>query len=574
MKNWRINLVFSLIILFGAVIIGRLVYLQILNHDFWKALAQGQQTILQPIQAERGEIFLNGPEGKKIVLATNQKGKFVYLSPREIRAKEETAKILSEILELDYDELLKKIQKDNLFEPVKYKLSQEEELSLRKINLPGIYLGEMTFRSYPQDHLASQVIGFLAGDGRGQYGLEGFYDEILRGGKGFKEGSRNPWGYLISLTKEEQIPRGFDIVLNLDYNIQFQAEKLLEKAKETLDIESGQIIVMDPHSGKIIAMANFPHYNPNEYSKIKEVSIFQNSAIQKIFEPGSVFKPIVMAAALNEEKITPQTKYLDQGSVKIGGYTIYNYDNKTWGERTMTEVLEKSINTGAIFAQRQLSHQKFLEYLEKFGIFEKTGIDLQGEVFSTNSEFKKGYEINFATASFGQGIEMTPIQILRAFAVIANGGKLVKPYLVEEIIDQNVRQNDDGMVRARRIKVQPEIQNPSVISKKTASQLTTMLISVVEQGTAKRTKIPGYYIAGKTGTAQVPWSSLGKNMAGYSDKTWQTFIGFAPAFNPRFLILVKLDNPKARTAEVSAVPIFHDLAKYIIDLWEIPPDYQ
>ena len=188
---------------------------------------------------------------------------------------------------------------------------------------------------------------------------------------------------------------------------------------------------------------------------------------------------------------------------------------------------------------------------------------MQGEVFSENKEFKKGYEVNFATASFGQGIEITPIQMVRAFCALSNGGKLVKPYVVERVI------SGDGKIEEKKSEIEKQ-----VISSRTASTITAMLVSVVEKGTAKRAKIPGYYIAGKTGTAQVAFPALGIQKSGYSEKTIQTFVGYAPAFNPKFLILVKLNNPNVRTAEISAVLVFHDLAKYIIDYMQIPPDYE
>jgi len=209
-------------------------------------------------------------------------------------------------------------------------------------------------------------------------------------------------------------------------------------------------------------------------------------------------------------KITPQTTYQDKGRVKIGGWVIYNYNNRVWGEQSMINVLEKSINTGAVFVEKKLGHSFFLYYIERFGFFEPTKIDLP-EIYSKNPELRKGKEINFATASFGQGIEMTPIQLLRAYSAIANGGRLIRPYLVEKIIK-------NGKVK----EIEPELSEP-VISQKTATQLTSMLV------------------AGKTGTAQIPFSSLDIEKAGYSEKTIQSFIGFAPAFNPRFLIMVKLD---------------------------------
>lgn len=558
MKNWRINLILVLVFLLGAAVIGRLFHIQVLNYQKWRAWAQGQQKIFSEVKGERGEIFFQ--DGAP--LATNQRSFFVYAAPNEIENPEGTVKTLSPILALDENIVLEKLKKESFFELIKKKLSEEEVSRLKGINLPGIYLKEEIVRYYPQESLASQVIGFLDVDGQGQYGVEGSYDEILRGKEGVLESEKGPAGFLIN-DKNSVIENGFDIFLTLDYNIQFKAEKLLEETAESLRFEEGEIIVSDPETGEILALANFPSFNPNKYSEVPDLAVFQNSSIQKIFEPGSVIKPITMASALEEEKITPQTVYVDEGFLKISGYTIYNYDKRTWGKRTMTEVLEKSINTGAVFAERQVGNNVFQDYLEKFGIFEPTGIDLQGEVFSKNKELKKGYEINFATAAFGQGLEMTSLQFVRAFSVIANGGKLVKPYIVEKILEKN------------KIKeTQPEIQNPSVISQKTATQLTAMLISVTENGFAKGARVPGYYIAGKTGTAQIPWGALGINRKGYSDKTIQSFIGFAPALDPQFLILVKLKDPKVPAAASSAVGIFQKLAKYIIDLRRIPPDHQ
>jgi len=414
-------------------------------------------------------------------------------------------------------------------------------------------LGQADFREYPQKEIAAQVVGFLGGDGCGQYGIEGFYNDILKGEEKF-QGEDS--GELDNID-------GSDLYLTLDYNIQFMAESLLEKAREDLKIEGGEIIVLDPKTGEILALANFPNFNPNKYSEVENFDLFQNGAIQKIYEPGSIFKPVTMASAFNEGAITPHTTYIDKGIVKIGGYKIYNYGERVWGKRSMIEVLERSINTGAVFAERQVGHNKFLEYIKRFGFLEPTGIDLQGEVFSENIEFRKGYEINFATASFGQGIEVTPIQMARALAIIANGGKSIHPFVVDRI-------SENGEV----VKVNSKLSEEQIISQKTSSQLTAMLVSVVENGYGKAAKIPGYYIAGKTGTSQVPWSSLGIEKKGYSDKTWQSFVGFVPAFNPRFLVLVKLNNPQAKTAEYSATPLFKELAKYIIDYLQIPPDYQ
>lgn len=521
--------------MFGAAIIGRLLYIQIIQHDLYKALAQGQQSAYELVKGNRGEIFFKGGQ----VLAINIREKYVFISPEEIKEKERTAEKLSQILGLEKELILKKTRKDNLFEEIKLDLTEKEKEDLEKADLEGVYLSEKIKRSYPQKFMASVIIGFLGGDETGQYGIEGYFDDILQGRE--------------YLDNKEDV-KGRDIFLTLDYNIQFTVEKLLEKAKNDLDIEGGQIIVINPNSGEIMALANFPNFDPNKYWEVDNFRIFQNPAIQELFEPGSVFKPITMAGALDQGKITPRTSYIDKGEVKVGGWTIYNYNERIFGEQTMTQVLEKSINTGAVFAEKQLGHELFLDYINRFGFFELTGIDLEEEIFSENQEFKNGYEINFVNVSFGQGIEITPIQLVRAFSAIANKGKLIRPYVV---VNENLKTSDK-----------------QVISPKTASQITAMLVSVIENGFSKGAKIPGYYLAGKTGTAQVSWSALGVNKKGYSDKTWQSFIGFGPAFDPEFLILIKLDNPEAKTAEYSAAPIFKELAKYLIDYLEIPPDYE
>jgi cell division protein FtsI/penicillin-binding protein 2 len=559
MSKGRLVFALLLTISIGAAIVGRLFLVQIIKGDYYKALAMGQQKSFSSIPAKRGEIFFRGGEE----LATNQIINSAYLVPNEVKNKAETAQMLAEVLDLKEESVKEKLAKDSLYELLKNKLTPQEIEKLTRLNITGVYLGQELLRFYPQGDLCSQTIGFVDKDHQGQYGLEGFWQKTLGEREGTLEEEKGLGNLTIFSLSKEEAQNGSDLVLTLDYQIQFMAEKLLKDAKTKLAFDSATIIVIDPTSGEILALANDPGFDPNHYGEEKNLANFQNSAIQKLFEPGSVFKPITMASAIQENKITPQTTYIDKGVVKIGNTPIYNYANRTYGENTMTQVLEKSINTGAVWAFQQLGSELFLKYLEKFDLFEKTGVDLQGEVFSQNLEFKKGYDINFATASFGQGIDITPIQLVKAFSAIANGGKMVKPHLVKEIIDENGNAKE----------ILPEISS-NIISQKTSSEVVTMMMSVVDNGYGKRAKIPGYFIAGKTGTAQVSWPSLGIQKAGYSDKTIQSFIGFAPALNPKFLILVKLDNPNEKTAEYSAVPIFHDLARYIIDLKQIPPDYE
>ena len=560
-KNWRINLILVALILFGAVIAGRLFFLQVVRRDFYRAMAQGQQNIFQEVSGSRGDIFLQDQSGNLYTLATNKNITNGYASPLEIEKKEETVKEISKILGLSEKEALEKISKESFYEVLKQRLTESEAQTLKGAKLRGIYLQDRLVRYYPQEKLASQLTGFVGAEEVGQYGVESSYDDVLRGKRSWVRGETGLEGLLLSLARIGG-QSGSDLVLTVDYNIQFFAEKLLNASAEKLEFKDGVIIVMDPRTGKILALAGYPNFDPNNYSSEKDLDIFQNSAVQKIFEPGSVFKPFTMAAALEEKKVTPDMTYIDEGILQIGGYRIYNYDGRVWGEQKMASVLEHSINTGAVFAERQLGHKNFLNYAGKFGFFEPTGIDLDGEAYSENKTLKNGREINFATASFGQGIEITPMQLARGFSALVNGGMLVQPYVAEKIVAA------DGKTR----EIQSSESEKRVISQEASSKITAMLVSVVEQGYGKAARISGYSVGGKTGTAQVPWSALGISKAGYSDETIQSFAGFAPAFNPRFVILVKLNNPKVKTAEYSAVPIFRDLAKYILDYLQVPPD--
>ena len=550
----RAYLIFFLILFVGASLMGRLLFLQVVKGGFYRALAQGQQGSSLVEKGERGKIFARDKNGSLVLLAANQKVPYAFVSPAEVESGNEEliAETLASILGTEKANILLKTQnKESFFEIIKKKITDEEAQRIEEKDIKGMHVGFETLRVYPQGSFASHVLGFVNQDDKGQYGVESSYNEKLAGKEGVKRNVFNPASYFLG-DRSSNAKAGENIVLTIDYNIQSMAEALLKRVQKELGVQEGTIIVMDPRDGKILSLANSPSFNPNEYAK-ESLETFQNAALEKIFEPGSVLKAVTMASALQEGAITPETTYEDEGILRIGGYKILNYDSRTWGKRTMREVLQFSINTGAVFAAEQLGFDRFMEYLKKFGIFSKTFVDLPGEVFSQNKELQLGHEINFATASFGQGIEMTSLQLMRAYAAISNGGMLVTPYIVEQ---------------------KPNDPTGPILSSKTVLDATSMLVGVMEEGYGKSARVPGYFIAGKTGTAQIPWSALGIQKAGYSDQTIQSFIGYAPAYNPQFLVLVKLNNPKTKTAEYSAVPLFRELTKYIIDYLEIPPDYE
>ena len=569
MKNWRFVVLLVFCFIFGAVIIGRLFHIQVLNGKYYQSQALGQQVSPGEIEGDRGEVFFsdsrenrgNYGSGETKGLAVNKDRWTLSVVPSKIKDKIEFAEIISAKVGLSEEIILEKFSEKETYAILKKDLSAEETEEIRRLAkensaLTGLFLENNSSRYYPQEKLASPIIGFVGGEKTGQYGIEGYYDEIMRGKRGLLK--ENKWPGLTETENKEGQLNGSDLYLTIDYNIQFQAESLLREAKENISIDSGQVVVLKPDSGRVLAIANFPQFNPNEYSKEGNFDIFQNSAVQKIFEPGSVLKPFTMAMALNESKVSPESTFVDEGFVKIGPDTVHNFDNKVYGKQTMSEILEKSINTGAVYLSTLLSRDIFLGYLPKFGFDDKTSIDLQGESYSRNEILKTGSDFGLATAAFGQGIEMTPIQLARAFCVFANGGRMVKPYVVEKI----VKGGEESVA-------EPEKSEP-VISSKTVSGVSNMLVNVVENGYGKAAKINGYYLAGKTGTAQIP---IENGRGYYSDKTIQSFIGFGPALNPQFLILVKLDNPKVSQSALSAAPIFKKLAQYIINYWQIPPDY-
>ena len=346
--------------------------------------------------------------------------------------------------------------------------------------------------------------------------------------------------------------------MSIDYNIQRKIEILLASAREKWQADSGAILVLEPRTGKILAMAANPVFDPNEFSKEKNFSVFLNPLIESMYELGSVLKPVTMASGLQEKLVQPDTTYEDPGVIKVGGFTIKNFDGKSYKIQTMTQVLEKSLNTGAVYVAKLLGHERQLDYLKKFGFGQKTGIDLPGEVAGKISNLTAGREIDFVTAAFGQGIAVTPLQLAMALGAVANEGKMMKPYVVEKVVD------DSG----NEINKNPQVVK-EVIFKETAEKLTKMLVSAVRNGLENRAGVKGYFVAGKTGTAQIPR----RDGPGYSDKVIHSFVGYAPAFNPRFLVLLQLNEPKGnRFASNTLTPVFHDLAEYILNYYEVPPD--
>lgn len=565
---WREYFFIGVVILSFLAVTVRLVNLQIFNHDIYIALAEGQHELYEKLIPRRGEILVKDKfSTKSYPLATNRDYFLVYLVPLNIPHDKQdyVAQELSSILELDKNEILNKINKENdPYEPVKHKVEEAMANKVKDLNIAGVKIIPETWRFYPENDLAAHFLGFVgfSGDKKvGQYGLEKQYQEILEGKEGFLELERDTAGRWISIGKRNIMPAvdGSDLVLTVDHAIQFFAEDKLKQTVEKHQADSGTVIVINPKTGAILAMANYPSFNPNEYSKVEDMNVFVNAAISKLFEPGSVFKPITMSMGLNEGKVSPFTTYVDTGSKVLNGYEIKNFDEKAHGTQTMTGVLENSLNTGVIFVQEQVGKDKFQEYIKNYGFDKATGVDLPAEIGGNiNNLNDKKRDVGYATVSFGQGIAVTPLQIAMTLASIANDGTIMKPYLVDKIIAK------DGS----EIVTKPEIVK-QIITPLSARRLATMMGSVVKNGHAKKAQVPGYEIAGKTGTAQVP----NEESKGYSDKIIHSFVSFAPVNDPKFLVYMKVDNPKGvQYAEGSVVPAVADINKFLLNYFEVPPE--
>jgi cell division protein FtsI/penicillin-binding protein 2 len=432
--------------------------------------------------------------------------------------------------------------------------------------IKGLDFNLKSYRFYPENNMAANIVGFVSyvdEKARGRYGLEEFFNEELSGKSGYLKGERGVSNTIIVNDREYVKPEaGSDIILTMDRGAQFQACAALDAAVAKHNADGGSVIAVNAKTGAILAMCSVPNFNPNNYQEVRDLKTYNNPAILYQYEPGSVFKVITMAAAIDQGKVSPSTTYNDTGQIMINGWPkpISNSDFSSYGAHgvvDMNAVLENSLNTGAIFAMKQIGPKKFADYVQAFGFGEKTGVELGSESTGNIDNILKNKvrEIDAATASFGQGLAVTPLQMLMSYQILANQGMLMKPYIVQEI------RYSDGQVEAFK----PH-QVRQVISGQTANTILAMMVNVVESGHAKGAQIPGYYIGGKTGTAQIATAG------GYSqDKYIHTFIGIVPIDNPQIVMLTKIDAPQgAKFAESTAVPLWHDVADFLLKYYQIP----
>lgn len=540
----RFTVVFLFFIIIFVACIARLLFIQLFRSNFLGDLAKKQHSLYIELEPRRGTIY----DTNQHPLAFNITCDSLFAAPNEIQDKDKNQVIrtLSSMLHTDESVVRDRIGRKKSFIWIYRKLPQDLSIKIKQQNLKGVGFVKESKRSYPNGYLLSHVIGFAGLDNNGLDGLELYYDKYLKGQPGWALFLRDARQKKLDIWERMVLPKdGCDIVLTIDDVVQYIAERELDKAYKSSRAESASIIVMNPHTGEILALANRPTYDLNDYQKTSKDSM-RNRAITDMFEPGSVFKIVTAAAAIEENKVAETQKfYCENGSYKYSTHTLH--DHRPHGWLTFREVIEQSSNIGTCKIAQIVGADTLYKYIKLFGFGTKTGIELQGEVAGVAREPRFWSKISITAVPMGQEICVTALQLTSAISVIANGGQLMKPFIIREI-----RNRETGEVR----NYSPSLER-KVISLDTAARVRKMLIGVVENGTGKLAKIEGISVAGKTGTAQ----KLEPNGTYSHSKYVASFIGFTPAENPQLAICVIIDSPRSYYyGGVIAAPVFKNVA--------------
>lgn len=473
----------------------------------------------------RGQILFTDKNGGSIPVALNKDFPHIVAVPKMMKDAIGAAKALAPLVGIDEKRLVTAFSAtSSQYYSLVDKASEESVNAVNALGIAGVEVRDAQYRYYPFESLASQLLGFV----------------------GKTENKVEPVGlYGLEKLDEEKLASGEDVQLTIDRNLQAEAEQTLSKLITEHNASGGSILIEEPKTGKLLAMASAPSFDPNTYAKY-ELKTFMNPAVQAVYEPGSVFKPLTMSAGIDSGSFTPNTTYVDTGHVTMNGKTITNWDHKAHGKISMTGVIEDSVNTGAIWAEQKMGRTIFHNFLKAVGFGEPTNIDLPDEVNGSinNLERKNAQDIDYATASYGQGTSITTVQLISAFSAIANGGLLMRPYVHAGSAPYVVRR---------------------VMSADTALKVTKMMEAAVIKNVLAA--IPEYRVAGKTGTAFIP-----ENGKYSMTDLIHSYMGFAPAENAQFVILMKLEKPDKLLAGATVVPKFKELTQFVLNYYNIPPD--
>ncbi len=554
----RIRVLLAVFLVLSTMLAGRLAYWQILRRDELQALARSQVLQAESVLARRGAIY--DRQGR--LLASTVALQSVYAIPTEIPEADRatTAAVLAPLLGESPERLRARLESGAEWVFLKRRVPEEASAKVRALALPGIGLESEPKRAYPNDTVGAALLGFVNDEGAGQSGVEARFEAELRGLDGRLVVERDPAKRALAVGLHKLTPPvdGASIRLTLDLVIQSAAERELARAVKADRAAGGSIVILDPDSGAILALASLPGFDPNEVA-LADPESFRNRAVSWAFEPGSTLKAITVSAALNEHVIDPATTYEDKGYARIGGRVLYNAQGKAYGRLDISGILEKSANAGAVFVGERLGAEKLHRYLRDFGFGQPSGVDLAAEAAGSVRPLQEWYPVDLGTAAFGQGLAVTPLQLAAAYAAIANGGTLYRPYVVAEV------RGADGAVTRR---AQPQAVR-GVITPETAAIVREMLTSTVDRGIAQAAQVRGYSVAGKTGTAQI----ASADGAYISDEYISSFAAMVPARDPRFVCVIVLERPRSRLlGTLTAMGVFTGVAADLMRYARLEPD--
>lgn len=569
-----------IVALIGLILVSRLFYLQIIRHDYYDELAVAEQQKKFVIPADRGSLYFR--DGSEVVPGVlNSNVYTLFADPTEVKQPDEASKVISGSLGLNRSEVKKSLLKRNTSYVVLAKrLSKQsvDRLFKQKAKLIGVNVVAVPQRVYPEGELGAQALGFVNDEGDGQYGIEGALNKRLKGSEGVLKATTDVNGIPLSVDDRNSVAKapknGDDLVLTIDRNIQAKAEEALKSGLERSKATKGSVIILDPNTGAIKAMANLPSYDPAKYYDVKDDAYekFQNRIVSSPYEAGSVIKTLTMASGINEGVVNKDSSFKNTGSVQVADATIKNVEQDVNGTRSMTDVLKYSLNTGVVYVLSQLgggsineqARTKLYDYFAgKYGFGAQTGIEQTGEVegtiFRPNAE--QGNNVRYSNMAFGQGMDVTMAQVASAFSSVVNGGDYFQPHLVEGTL------KEDGSISSDA----PKPLRSGVVNQATSDQIKEMTRTALNTSSAVNKLIkPGYNVGGKTGTSQTIDPSTGK----YSDtNTIGSYLGFGGDTKPRYVIMVRVDDSKigGYAGSAAAAPIFGDISNWLIDYYNLKP---
>jgi len=562
---FRVRFIFACVVSVGFVLIANLFFIQISNGDSFRSQADGQYVVSTYNSFERGSIFFEQIDGTRISAAGQRSGYKISINPSRFVADEDQVfEHLSSIIDIDKDRFYNAVSRTNRkYIEIAHQVNQDDALSIKDLVGSAVKLHEERWRVYPLRGSAAHLLGFLGFRGdeyAGRYGLERQYEDTLKRESVdvYTNFFARVFHNVQDLVDPESLPEG-DIVTTIDPQVQLFFEKELRNIQDTWSSESVGGIIMNPQTGEIYSMGAFPNFDNNDFSQ-ENISVFRNPIVENVYEFGSTLKPLIIAMAMDNNNIDINTlQFFDEGSIQVEDRVINNFDNKGRGWVGVQDILTQSLNTGMVHIVDQVPKADFREYFDRFGFNEKTNIDLPNEGNNLTANLKSRRDIEFANISFGQGIAVTPISMIRGLSALANNGKSALPHVVKRIeYTSGFSKNIDYLDAQEQ-----------VLEQETAAEVSRMLVNAFDEYRNGSVKFDNYSIAAKTGTAQIPDPSGGY----YSDRNLHSFFGYFPAYDPEFIVLLYTVHPKeVRFASQTLIDPFREVAKYLINYYTVVPD--